>query len=156
MGIQCPACKADLSATLKLAVKDKVTVDWKAWPCIKVKANDQETDVLKYESENRVVYEVPGQEPYVAIQPGQRVLCFYKNSRGIEPWDRGWDKASEYPRWKKCAEQLIKDLGGVDAACKCIGDYANYAATQKISWSLEAVRRNAMDWKHGRLGKINV
>jgi len=57
---------------------------------------------------------LPAEKKYVIKTDVGRIMCEYKNQKGIDPFDRKWDRA-EYKRWTRAAQKLLDKLPVNDA-----------------------------------------
>lgn len=133
-------------------------VDWHLWPLQEGSGrNGDKVTQYKDSASNGVVYEIPGKDPYLALTAIQRVICAYKNFIGVEPWDRDWDKA-EFTRCSKPAKKILDDFNGdLQTAIRCVKECRDWFENENLSWRLESVAKNTMNWKFGKLKeKIDV
>ena len=125
---------------------DKFWKDWESKP-----TGPEKNRAILYQKNGTKVYEVEGQPPYIVQGDLEKLISAYKITTGFAPWDRTWDNSKAgFARAAKAAKQLLNDLG-LDESLVCLNDCAYLYESKGLSWTLETVAKNSMDWKAGRL-----
>jgi len=76
----------------------------------------------------------------------QKVVLAYKLMKGFDKEDKGWDDLN-FARCSKPAKQLLKFFGNYQDAILSIQDIGEYFDKKDIPWGLEAICKNAAEWK---------
>jgi len=105
-----------------------------------IETNNNNKNDKKYKKEEESKYITP---PETDIQ---KIVNYYKCSKGVPLDDKSWDKIN-YARYSKSAKNLIEILGNIEEVNMCIGEIKKRMDNSGLSWTLETVAKWAHDYK---------
>lgn len=77
----------------------------------------------------------------------EKVILIYKIMKGFKKEDRDWDDAN-FGRFCRPAKRLVKYLNKDLARIKqCMKDRKAHYTKQNISWTLDTIARDSLEWK---------